>query len=566
MDKDSLFNPGRLGLVTSFKSRAECTEYIYKIPGILQSKGFTNASVDSVQYDSLQAYARIWLGVIFKWGTIHTRREDAIILNASGWNEKKMLAKPVNFQDFQREQHQILDYMENNGYPFAKIYFDSITMNMGGLSGSLVIEKGPLYKIDSIHLFGSAKISVDFLQRYLSIQNGSIYRKDRLQAISRKISELPYLQEENTWNLTMLGTGSTLNLFLKPRKSSQVDVLIGLLPDNSQTVDNKLLITGEATINLKNQFGLGESIGLHWQQLQPQSPRLNIYYQQPYIFKSAFGLNFLFDLYKRDSSYVTINGIVGATYSASSTKVGTVFIQALSSNQLTIDTTQVIATHQLPAQADISSVSLGVNYEFSNTNYRFNPLRGNELLFTGTAGTKTIKKNNTIEQLVDPSDPGFNFAALYDTLQLNSYEFRLKLVGAHFFQMSRASTLKLGLNTALFQSPNIFRNELYQIGGYKVLRGFDEESILASVYAVGTIEYRYLIAQNSFLFAFTDIGWAKNTVPGYQIDNGYLGFGLGLAFETKAGIFNISYALGKQNDQELNFRQAKIHIGYLNFF
>lgn len=257
---------------------------------------------------------------------------------------------------------------------------------------------------------------------------------------------------------------------------------------------------------------------------------------------------------------------MGATYSASSTKVGTVFIQALSSNQLTIDTTQVIATHQLPAQADISSVSLGVNYEFSNTNYRFNPLRGNELLFTGTAGTKTIKKNNTIEQLVDPSDPGFNFAALYDTLQLNSYEFRLKLVGAHFFQMSRASTLKLGLNTALFQSPNIFRNELYQIGGYKVLRGFDEESILASVYAVGTIEYRYLIAQNSFLFAFTDIGWAKNTVPGYQIDNGYLGFGLGLAFETKAGIFNISYALGKQNDQELNFRQAKIHIGYLNFF
>src|SRR4029077_11988085 len=106
-------------------------------------------------------------------------------------------------------------------------------------------------------------------------------------------------------------------------------------------------------------------------------------------------------------------------------------------------------------------------------------------------------------------------------------------------------------NTAIFQSPNIFRNELYQIGGYKVLRGFDEESILASAYAVGTLEYRYLIAQNSFLFAFTDLGWAKNNVPGYQIDNSYLGFGLGLAFETKAGIFNISYALGKQNDQEI---------------
>jgi outer membrane protein assembly factor BamA len=566
VDKDSLFEPTRLGLNTNFKSKTECTEYIYRIPSILQNKGFTTASVDSVSYDSLHAIAKIYLGEIYKWGNIHTKKEDAIVLNAIGWNQRKLASKPVNFQYFQHEQELILDYLENNGYPFGKIFLDSISINNGALTGSLVIDKGPLYKIDSIHLSGAAKISNDFLQRYLSIQNGSIYRKDRLQAISRKINELPYLQEENSWRLTMLGTGSFLNLYLKPKKSSQIDVLIGLLPNNSQTANNKLLVTGEATINLKNQFGVGESIGLNWQQLQPQSPRLNLYYQQPYIFKSAFGLNFSFDLYKKDSSFLTINGILGAQYSTSSSKVGTVFIQAFSSSQLTVDTVQVIETHQLPSQADISSVSLGVSYEFYNTNYRFNPLRGSEFSFTGTVGTKTVKENSTILKLTDPGDPGFSFGSLYDTIQLNSYQFRLKLIAAHFFQVSRASTLKLGFNGGLFQSPNIFRNELFQIGGYKLMRGFDEESILASVYTVGTLEYRYLIAQNSFLFAFSDIGWAKNDVPGYQVNNGYLGLGLGLAFETKAGIFNISYAIGKQNDQPFNFRQAKIHIGYLNFF
>ena len=566
VDKDSLFVPSRLGLSTNFKTRTECTEYVYRIPSILQNKGFTTASVDSVRYDSLQALAKIYLGEIYKWGNIHTKKEDAIILNAVGWNQRKLIAKPVNFQYFQHEQERILDYLENNGYPFGKIFLDSISISQGALMGSLVIDKGPLYKIDSIHLFGTAKISNDFLQRYLGIQNGSIYRKDRLQSISRKISELTFLQEENSWKLTMLGTGSILNLYLKPRKSSQIDVLIGLLPNNDQTANNKLLVTGEATINLKNQLGAGESIGLNWQQLQPQSPRLNLYYQQPYIFKSPFGLNFSFDLYKKDSSFLTINGILGAQYAVSSSRVGTVFIQAFSSSQLNVDTLQVIETHQLPSQADISSVSLGVSYEFSNTNYRFNPLRGNEFLFTGTVGTKTVKKNSTILKLVDPGDPGFSFNSLYDTIQLNSYEFRLKLMAAHFFQVSRASTLKLGINTGLFQSPNIFRNELFQIGGYKLMRGFDEESILASVYAVGTLEYRYLIAQNSFLFAFSDLGWAKNDVPGFESDHGYLGIGLGLAFETKAGIFNISYAIGKQNDQPFNFRQAKIHIGYLNFF
>ncbi len=41
---------------------------------------------------------------------------------------------------------------------------------------------------------------------------------------------------------------------------------------------------------------------------------------------------------------------------------------------------------------------------------------------------------------------------------------------------------------------------------------------------------------------------------------------LGMAFETKAGIFNISYAASKEDDQKFNLRQSKIHLGYVNYF
>jgi len=71
---------------------------------------------------------------------------------------------------------------------------------------------------------------------------------------------------------------------------------------------------------------------------------------------------------------------------------------------------------------------------------------------------------------------------------------------------------------------------------------------------------------NSFLFTFLDVGWAKNTVSGYNLNNTFMGTGLGMAFETKAGIFNISYALGKRNDTQFNFHDAKIHLGYVSFF
>jgi outer membrane protein assembly factor BamA len=244
-----------------------------------------------------------------------------------------------------------------------------------------------------------------------------------------------------------------------------------------------------------------------------------------------------------------------------------VFIQTTSSSLLNIDTLQVIAQHKLPDSiSDVSSVSIGLNYEFNNTNYRFNPRRGNEFQFIGSIGTKKIKKNNVITKLVDPTDSSFSFGSLYDSIKLNSYEFRVKIIAAHYFQLGRASTLKVGFNGGLYQSPNSYLNELFLIGGYRLLRGFDEESIYASQYAVGTLEYRYLIGMNSFLFSFLDAGWAKNSMPSFYSSSSYMGIGLGMAFETKAGIFNISYAIGKQGSNSFEFRAAKIHLGYVNFF
>ena len=98
------------------------------------------------------------------------------------------------------------------------------------------------------------------------------------------------------------------------------------------------------------------------------------------------------------------------------------------------------------------------------------------------------------------------------------------------------------------------------------MRGFDEESIFASQYAVSSAEYRYLVNQNSFFFGFIDFGWANNRQPSVRKQNTFIGAGLGLAFETKAGIFNISYAAGKRNDTKFDLRQSKIHLGYVNYF
>ncbi|HTH32604.1 MAG TPA: BamA/TamA family outer membrane protein, partial [Lacibacter sp.] len=168
--------------------------------------------------------------------------------------------------------------------------------------------------------------------------------------------------------------------------------------------------------------------------------------------------------------------------------------------------------------------------------------------------------------LKDPNNSGFNYQSLYDTVGTKAYTFRIKGNVAHYLKAGKNAAFKTAINAGFIQSPRIFRNELYQLGGFRLLRGFDEESIFASAYAVLTLEYRILIGLNSYIYAFADGGLVRNSSQFANTSNTLIGSGLGMAFETKAGIFNIAFAAGKRDDSPLNLRQSKIHFGYVNFF
>ena len=74
---DSILKAASLGIPNSFKDRAGCTEYIYKLTDILRNKGFTAASIDSVQMDSASAFLQLYIGEQFTWSVIRTRPADA---------------------------------------------------------------------------------------------------------------------------------------------------------------------------------------------------------------------------------------------------------------------------------------------------------------------------------------------------------------------------------------------------------------------------------------------------------------------------------------------------------
>ena len=392
VDKDSAFAVSDLGLQTSFNNQSECSSYISQIPANLQAKGFVTASLDSVSYDSAFARVVLFIGNKYEWAQLDTKQIDPSVLQAIGWRDKIFSDEPMDFFKVQQWQEKILTFMENNGHPFAKVYFDSLQLENEKVWAQLKLDKGPAYKIDSIRILGNAKISNDFLQRYLDIRNGSLFSREKLLRISRRMRELTYVEEEYPAKLIWLGTGSILEMYLKQKRSSQVNVLVGFLPNNDQFASNKLLITGEANLNLKNALGAGETIGLNWQQLQVKSPRLNIVYQHPYIFNSPVGLDFAFDMFRKDSTFLNVNFQLGAQYILNINHSGKLFIQRFQTIVSGINTNYILQTYSLPDEADVSWASLGVDYEYNNTNYRLNPTKGNEFRIITISRHKEDKK------------------------------------------------------------------------------------------------------------------------------------------------------------------------------
>lgn len=554
-----------LKLKTAFSGREEAAKYVYALPSVLLAKGYLAASVDSANYDSTQASIWIYTGPQYRWGQLQIPTEyQSIVSHLNG--DKPMEGRVIIGEELGDWRQKLLDYFADNGHPFASVGLDSVTLSGDSLYGKMLIDKGPGYKMDSIHLIGQVKLKPNFIYPYLHLEKGMLYNQALLNKIDQRLDEMTFAQRSQPWELAMLGTGSTVNIYLQPKRSNVINALLGVMPASTATPGSKLLVTGEANILLRNAFNMGENLGINWQQIQYKSPRLNLSYLQPYLFGSQAGVDFAFELFKKDSQFVNINFRIGVPYEFTGTKAAKVFFQQLSTNVAFIDTNIVKATRKLPDLANVSSSNLGVEFEWNTTDYRLNPRKGSEIFLSGTAGIKKIKKNTSITQLVDLQYPDYKFESLYDTVKLKTYQVRLKARAAKYLQTGRLSVFKLAANAGWYQSQNYYRNELFQIGGYKLLRGFDEESIFARGYAVGTAEFRYLSGRNSYFFAFTDGGYAAYKDQLQNFSHSYIGFGVGLALETKNSLVNLSWAVGKRDDIPLNLRQSKIHLGFVNFF
>ncbi|MFY7651665.1 MAG: hypothetical protein ACOVQE_03145, partial [Chitinophagaceae bacterium] len=450
-------------------------------------------------------------------------------------------------------------YLENNGYPFARVWYDSVAIDKATFSATIMVDKGLIFGLDSLIVNGNLGINKLFLHRYISLQPKQPFSAEKLASIDQKLNLLPYLATEQPTTVQFLSNSYIINSFLTAKKANQVNVLVGLLPANNQT-GGKLLLTGQANLLLYNSFGNGERFLFNWQQLQQQSPRLQLQFNRPYMFNSQAGLDVQLELYKRDSFFVNVQTLLGVQYEFQPNHWLKIAYDGFSTRLINTDTNLIKQTQQLPDKLDLVNRGFRFTYFHSTLNNHFNPIKGWEWKVSASFMQKNIVKNNTIEALANNNS---NLANLYNfPLKTNQQSIRVGL--ENYTKLGRQSVFKSAFQGAHIQSARLFTNELFQIGGIKLLRGFDEESILAGSFGVATTEYRYLIAENSYFQVFSDIGFVQNPVQ--KTEKWYWGLGGGIALQTKQGIINVAMAIGKEGANAFNTRQLKLHIAFVSFF
>ena len=556
-------NPALLKKITfknTLASKTAVNKELQNILFTLYNSAYLAATIDSVQYDSLNITAQLRAGNIFKWAHLKKGNVPENLLSEVGFHEKLYDNKRVSYKDVIRVQEKMITFLENNGYPFASVKLDSIDLTPSPspvgegnksefLTASLNLQKGNLIKLDSIVIKGNVKITPAFIYNYIGIKPGLLYNESRIVKISSRIKELPFLRETKPFGVIFSEKENKLILFLEKKKASQFDGIIGFLPNEST---GKILFTGDVHLKLQSALGLGELIDVNWRSLQKNTQDLKTHLTYPFLFSTPFGLDCNLKIYKLDTTFLDVQNNIGIQYALTGTNFLKAYYTVKKSSLLSTKGLEFVTV--LPIYADVTTTFYGLGGKVESLDYRFNPRKGFSITANAAAGSKQILKNSKVNQLV------------YNNLKLSSVQYTGELQAAFYIPMLKRSVLKFETQSAFISGKSLFQNELFRIGGLKTLRGFDEESIRASAYSIGTLEYRYLFEQNSYLFFFADGAYyERNGVDGYVHDTPF-GFGTGISFETKAGIFSLSYALGKQLGNPIYLRSGKIHFGIVNYF
>lgn len=523
--RDSETEAYRVALEKKCSDSLSADSYLKRYMSKMHRKLYIYAGYDSVKYDKDKIEAYATLGKPLQNVTLDV---SEVPFPVSRRKKRNPLLYPVLCE-------QTVKYYTDRGYLFATVNIDSVIFDDNYFSAKVKVDKGQIIKVDSLIINGSAKISNTYIERTLELKHGKTLTTEKIDKIDSRIKNIPFVEQEQAYQLAFSDTKSDVLLFLKNEKASSFSGVLGIMPKSQTT--GKLLITGDVNLSLVNAFHHGENFKFNWKKYETQNQTLNVGGVFPYIFKSPVGLGADFSLEKKDSSYLKTD-FFGKVMVGNQTSRG-FYIYYRNTASFPIGNNDSISGNFSSFKANL----FGFGFYYCSVDNMRNPYKG--LIFSTTADAGRKNETETKTTL-------FHANLFYD---ISGY------VG-----VVRGFTIKLRNSSKFIYSKSVFNNELLWVGGMNSIRGFDELSLPATYYTLGTIELRYLFERNSAVYVLTDAMYFGKMFTEETSKNYAMGIGAGIDLNTPAGIFSLVYAIGKQNENPFSFNNSKIHFGYKSYF
>jgi outer membrane protein assembly factor BamA len=502
-------------------------------------------------------------GKKFKWARLRFNFDEKIIGSKLADQISSTEGNTISMLDYKMLNEEILSHMNNTGHPFATIWLDSIDFVAEDLiAATMNILPNRKFYFDTIKVVSAIDISRRYLENHLDIRKGDVFDMRKVANIASTIDNIPFAELKGQPGLIFFGSEVSVSLDLIPKQVNRFDFLLGFRQDDSGL--RKYRLTGEVLAELINKLGQGERVFFNYKSLAQGRQELKFHANYPFLFDLPFGLDFRFDLYLNESEFRDVGLDIGAFYLLHKNDILKIYWNNKTSRLVSIDTASIKQSRKLPDKLDISSNNLGIGLEYNKLNYVFNPSGGHRISIDAMIGQRKIIRN---QEILGLRYENTDFSSAYDSLKTTSYGINSNLSLEYYIRLNNNFVIKLANSSGIrYAQTKLYQNELFRIGGLRMLRGFNEESITAQFYNVSTAELRLLISRNSNMFVFTDYGVIRDPYSTQKIWDRPVGFGVGINFDTGAGLLQLIFSLGSRYNETIDYRNANVHIGYSSIF
>lgn len=445
-----------------------------------------------------------------------------------------MKNKFFNAIDFNYKITQWISQMNNNGFPFAEIEFENSKIDQSEIQIECHLKNGPFVKIDSLIIPEISAKEWNLISNITKIKKGDPFNLSLIKEISGNLKNSGYVKEIKSSAYEFTEDQALIYIYAKPISKNSVNGLIGIQPSENGNIQ----FTGNVSLNFLNSLKYGEQLKIDWRRMFNASQNLITEVRFPFLFNSNFEINGLVNMIKKDSSFFNFDGKTIFNYLIQNHFSTGVLLSHNNSTNLLENNYNSTSTN-----------SFGFTLNYSLLNSLNNPSKGISIKSDLAYGWKETYNNDSINNQVFKT-PNFKM-----NLKINNY-----------FKFKKRSTFKIGLSGSTIQNEILFENEFSRIGGYKTIRGFDEESIWVSSFVISNLEWRYLFEENSNLFIFSDFAWTESKTQFLKVLQNYQSFGLGANIATSSGVLTLIYGLGRKVENTFLLRTGKIHLGFTSFF